>query len=309
MTEEASQLDKVSLVTANFKNGLVFADILHDWFHFLGGKPGEVVVVDCGSDSETQTIYWKLFQEGLIDKLQIIQSNHEDNYAGKDTCYIKEYTAGAIASKPYILLFKIDTLPYREGHENWLGEAISHLDRDDVFAIGGSFNLPSKHHDAWHGWYFSHKCSFNFTLMKRSKFIASIHEFANDYILSGFKGENPAEAMGQGKARYLLEAAFEDYIQRHKEYTLCKIEDPSWTVFHTNTNEERLKKTREKYLARKDIERFMNVGFSDDEPNPTKAIYYGQPPIGMIKKLRIMFGKSPLGLYWRELKQRLRLKF
>jgi hypothetical protein len=307
VSERVSKLDDVSLVTNNFGDALVFADILLDWFRFLGGKPGEVVVVDCGSDRETQTIYWNLFKEGLIDKLQLIQSNHEDNYGGIESGYKKEYTAGAIASKPYLLWFHVDTLPYREGHDNWLEESISYLERDDVFAVGGSFNLPSKHHDAWPGWYFSDKCSLNFALMKRSTFMKATHEFAGPYIMAGFKGENPAEVMVPGKARYLFEVAFEEYIQRNKMYTLCKVEEPTWTVFHTNTHEERLKKTREKYLARKDIERFMNAGFSNEEPRPDRAIYYGQPPIGIIKRLRIMFGRSLVGPYWQQLKQKLTL--
>jgi len=302
MSNPLGSLKDISLVTNNFGDKSVFRDILLDWFRFLGGKPGEVVVVDCGSDAETQAMYWQLYQEGLIDKLQVIQSNHEDNYGGSETGYIQEYTAAAIASKPYILCFHADTLPYREGHDNWLEEAISYLDRDDVFSVGGSFNLPSKHHDAWLGWYYSNKCSLNFALMKRSTYMKAIHEFAGSFITSGFKEENPAEATNQ--SRYVLEVAFEEYIKRHNVYTLCKVEDPNWTVFHTNAHEDRLKKIREKYLARKGIERFINVGFSDAEPIPANALYYGQPPVALIKRLKIAFGKSSIGPYWRELKQR-----
>ncbi|CAA9588121.1 hypothetical protein AVDCRST_MAG81-4323 [uncultured Synechococcales cyanobacterium] len=283
MNQQSSILSQISMVTANYGEGLVFADIINDWFNFLGGKPGEVVIVDCGSNRETQTVYWKMFQEGLINKLQLIHPDSDD--FGKDKGYIKEYTAGAIASKPYLLVFKSDTIPYRQGHDSWLEEAISYLDRDDVFAIGGSYNLPSKHHDAWPGWYFSHKCSYNFALMKRSTFMAAAHEFANTFILSGFKGENPAAATGQD--RYFIEVAFEHYIQRHQVYSLIKVEDQNWTVFHTNTHGERLKQIREKYLAREDIERFMNAGYSDEEPEPAKALYYGLPPeeVGLMKKL------------------------
>jgi len=294
------------MVTANYGEGLVFADIINDWFELLGGKPSEVVIVDCGSDRETQTVYWKMFQEGLIDKLQLIHPDSDD--FGRDKGYIKEYTAGAIASKPYLLVFKTDTIPYRKGHDGWLEEAISYLDRDDVFAIGGSYNLPSKHHDAWPGWYFSHKCSYNFALMKRSTFMAAAHEFANNFILSGFKGENPAAATGQD--RYFIEVAFEQYIQRHQVYSLIKVEDPNWTVFHTNTHGERLKQIRQKYLARDDIERFMNAGCSDEEPEPAEALYYGLPPkeVGLMKKVRIAFGQSTFGSQWRLLKQKLALK-
>lgn len=293
------------MVTANFEEGLVFDEILHDWFNFLGGKPGEVVTVDCGSKPETQMIYWQLFQKGLIDKLQLIHSDNED--FGKDKGFIKEYTAAAIASKPYILCFKTDTLPYRKGYENWLEEAIGYLDREDVFCISGAWNLPSKHHDAWPGWYFSTKCSYNFLLIKRSMFMAALHEFGDEFIRSGFKSHNPAV----GQERFFIEVAFEKYIERHNVYTLCKVEDPNWTVFHTNTHEALLKETREKYLAREDIERFMNIGFSDEEPDPAKALYYGLPPekISLIKRLRIAVGSSQLGPYWRLLKQKLVPRF
>lgn len=305
MNEQLRSLNQVSLVARNFGDGLVLEDVLNDWFHFLGGKPGEVVIVDGGSNTETQAVYWQLFQNGLIDKLQIIKPDHEDTDHNRG--YVQIYTAGAIASKPYLLWFNIDTLPYREGHDNWLEESISYLDRDDVFAIGGSFNLPSKHHDAWSGWYFSHKCSLNFTLMKRSTFMAAMHEYAGDYIAAGFQGENPAAEANSDRGRYLLEVALEEYIQGHNVYTLCKVEDPNWTVFHTNIHEERLKKTRENYLARQDIKRFMNLGFSGEEPNPAKALYYGQPPVkvSLAKKLRILFGQSPAGEQWRQLKQKL----
>ncbi len=305
MSDQPKKLSEISMVTANFGDAMVFADILQDWFQFLGGKPGEVVVVDGGSDMETHAVYWRLFQEGLIDKLQVIHSNNEDNSAGKESCHIMEYTSGAIASKPYLLLFKADTLPYKKGHDTWLDEAISYLERDDVFAFSGSYNIPSKHHEAWPGLYFSHKCSLNFALMKRSTFMTSVHELADAYILSGFKGQNPCDSTNQG--RFLIEIAWETYMQRHNMYTLTKIEDPSWTVFHTNTHDQRLKKTREKYLARRDINRYMNAGYSDAEPVPNRWLYYGESPLARLSKqlqtLQVAFGRSPAGPYWRQLKR------
>lgn len=302
MGTQSRKLNEVSLITNNFGDAAVFPDVLQDWFRFIGGKPGEVVVVDCGSDRQTHEVYWQLFQQGLIDKLQMIQSHHEDNAAGVESGYIKEYAAAALSSKPYILWFHVDTLPYQEGHEDWLEEAITYLDREDVFAVGGSFNLPSKHHEAWTGWYFSHKCSLNFALMKRDVFMAAVHEFAGSFILSGFKSENPAASTNQD--RFLFEVAFERYIDRHKKYTLCKIEDPTWTVFHTNTHAERLQQVRKKYLNREGVQRFLNIGFSDAKPDPAQAKYYGKPDSGIVKKLRVAFGKSPIGFYWRTLKQK-----
>ncbi|MEG3858047.1 hypothetical protein [Microcoleus sp. herbarium12] len=293
MSDRLSKLSEVSMVSANFGNGLAYREILLDWFKFLGGKPGEVIVVDGGSDSDTQQVYWELYQEGLIDKLQVIVPHHEDN--DKDRCFIQEYTAAAIASKPYVLFFKIDTLPYREGHDGWLEEALDYLDKDEIFAVGGAFNRTFKHFDAWPGWYFIQACTLNFSVMKRSTFVSVMQECLDEYIASGFIGTHKF-------GRFLLEQAFIAYMEAHQQYTLCKVEDPSWTVFHTNARDEYLQEVRDKYLAREDVKVFMNPGLTKDM---SQFLYYGQPPVrsSRLQKIREAFGETKVGGYWRELKK------
>jgi hypothetical protein len=298
-----SLLDQISLVARNYGDRQVFEQVLLDWFAFLGGKPGEVVIIDGGSDRATQEVYWDLFQRGLIDKLQVIRPEHEEmNF---DRGYIQIHTAATIASKPYLLVFNIDTLPYRQGHEGWLAESIGYLDRADVFAIGGAHNAPAKCLDAWEGWYFSRKCSLNFALFKRTTYLAAMYEYAGDYITSGFTAENPAAVTDQG--RYMLEIALERYMEHHQLFCLCKIEDPDWTVFHTNVHEEKLVVARERYQARYEIDRFMNAGNYFYSPEPKYLRYYGQLPqrLPLSKQIRVAFGRSPLGAQWRQLKQQL----
>jgi hypothetical protein len=269
-------LSQISMTSANFGNAESFRNVLQDWFKFLGGKPGEVVIVDGGSKPTTQAIYWQLYNEGIIDKLQVIRSEHFENH--RDTCYFQEHAAGAIAGKPYLLFFKSDTLPYREGHADWLCEAFEMLDRPDVFSVGGSFNVPSKHHDGENGWYYSDKCSLNFALMKRESFMAAMEEFAGKYIASGFRTTSPLE--GVGNKRYLMETCFEKYMANHKQYTMVKIEDPTWTVFHTNVTGAKLAKVREDYLARRDVDKFMNARRFN---RVWGGCYYGRPELRWLR--------------------------
>lgn len=296
-------LRDLSLVTNNFGETEVFADVLEDWFRFLGGKPGEVVVVDCGSDRATHDVYWQLFREGRIDKLQLIQPDHEDNAAAKESGYIQEYTAAAVASKPYLLFFHVDTLPYRDGHDEWLASALQVLDRPEIMAVCAFSNLPSKDRDAEPGWYYSTKATMNFLLIKRATFIAAAHEFAGPFILSGFRSQNPASATQQ--ERYLIEVALERYLQVHGLFTLAPKQSPQWTVFHTNAHGAQLRQVRQQYLARRDLEPAMSIGDSTAAPVPAMAYYYGQVGPPLAKRIRIAFGRSPLGPPWRALKQRL----
>lgn len=298
----AEALDRLTLVTANFGDGLVLREIMQDWFDFLGGRPGQVVVVDNGSNRQTQDASWRCYQEGLIDKLLLVKPDHCDT--GRHINYIAEHTAPAIATKPYILFFKIDCLPWRRGLDDWLVRAMEQLERDDTFAVGGSFNCDARHHDAWDGWYFSHKCSENFALMKRERFIAAMEESMGQYISSGFRG--PLFIQHADERHYLMELAMERYMQKHGLYTLARKEDADWTVFHTNVHDERLSKVRDDYKARRGVNRFMNAG--NFEVKFPSGVWYGRPPlIPWHKRLRIAAGASALGPLWRTTKRSLGL--
>jgi hypothetical protein len=276
MDERAQALAQVSLVTNYFGDTQVFGEILQDWIRFLGGEPEQVVVVT-------------------------------DPDANRETAFVQEYKAGTSVRNAYILFFHADTLPYRQGHDDWLPRALEFLQRPDVFAISGSCNLWCKQDEAWPDWYWSNKCSLNFALMKRAYFVDAVDEFAGDFVRSNFRGENPARATGQD--RYLIEVAFENYMAQHKLLTLMRHEDPTWTIFHTNTWGARLKQTRTDFFARKNIEPFLDAGANPKLMLPRDALYYGSPGLGLVRRARIRFGQTRVGPPWRALKQRLGLKF
>ena len=117
----------------------------------------------------------------------------------------------------------------------------------------------------------------------------------------GFRGENPAHATHQ--ERYWLEVALERYMQRHNIFALARIEDPTWTIYHTNLYGTRLQAVRADYLRRKNIAPFMNLALCTDPARTLETRYYGQQPPGPVKRLRIRFGRSAAGPSWRAFKQ------
>ncbi|MBF1999147.1 MAG: hypothetical protein IGS50_08930 [Synechococcales cyanobacterium C42_A2020_086] len=209
------------MVTVDYGKRPILNNTIQGWFDCLGGKPSEVVVVDGSNNPEIQTVYWRMFQQGSIDKLQI--SHSTQNYLGNKEKYTKEYTAGAISSKPYILIFKANSQAYQMVYKHWLVEAIESLNREEVFAVSASHNRPCET-NAWSDWYFSRKCRHHFILLKRDRFMAAAREFADDCILSGFQDENPAQS---DQHPYSIEIAFEQYMERYNLYTLIKVKEPS----------------------------------------------------------------------------------
>jgi hypothetical protein len=290
-------LDRVSLVSANFGNGPFLGTALSDWVEFLGGKPGEVVIVDGGSDQETVKAYLDLFADGRIDKLHLLQPSHKEN--NKDRCFIQEYTAAAVTSGEYLLFFKIDTMPFRLGHDNWLDEAAALLDEPGIFAISGALNRHYPWQEDRPGWYATPACTINFSLMKRTSFMSALQELAGQYVDSGFSGEHRL-------GRFLLESAFGEYQTRHNLRTLCRIEDESWTVFHTNAVGPDLFSVRARFRERQDIRPYMNACLVNDID---RYAYYGMEieRASAYWRLRIALGDSALGVSWRQLKGLLRL--
>jgi hypothetical protein len=140
--------------------------------------------------------------------------------------------------------------------------------------------------------------------MKREHFIAAMEEAMGGYISSGFRGQSFAQT--QDQTHYLIELAFERYMQKHGRYTLTRVEDDSWTVFHTNVHNERLEKVRDDFRQRSDVRAFMNAAnFTAQFPH---GVYYGRPsPHAWHKRMRIALGASTLGPIWRAIKQSLGL--
>jgi|GEM_PF-807834 len=317
-------LEKVSLVTANYGNGETFADVLGDWVSFLGGRPGEIVVVDAGSPAVTQNVLRGLREVGKIDQLLLLEQDHPR--VGKENCFIQEHTAAGLATRPYLLFFKSDTLVYREGNEEWLMRAMELLERGDTFAVSGSFNRPCRHREvemdsapaptpalprstrgggkmedaiAAAEWYFTEKCSLNFALMKRDRYLAAIEEFGGEYVASGFTSTSPLPDDGKGSRRYFIEAAWEAYMKNHGLFTLARVEDLAWTIFHTNVQGADLVGVRRDFLARRDVEKYMNAGQVVELHG---GCYYGMKRDRM-KEWRVMLGATPLGKPWRALKR------
>jgi hypothetical protein len=215
-SERSDLLNSLSLVVVNFADAAGFAKLLQRCCDLLGGKPGEVVVVNSSASADVQTIYWQLFQDKLIDKLQIIRGGDESN---PDQLQRRDYIAGAIASKPYLLLWSSSTLPQIPNPETWIQLASDYLKQAHVFAVSGAGTLTEKHSEAEHGWYYSNTCDRAFTLLQRDRFIAAHHELGNDFILAGFTGENPALAIDP--TRSFSEVAFGEYMTKHNLLTVC----------------------------------------------------------------------------------------
>jgi hypothetical protein len=249
-------LEQLSLAISGFGGDRAMRRVLLDWFRFLGGRPGEVVYVDGGSGRATTRLLTSLLHRGLIDRLELLNPRHWEN--SYDRCYIQEYRAGRLATRPYVCFVKLDMLPFRRGHEGWLAEDMAVLDQPGVFALTNSHLIdpPSGREGPY---ITSDFASLNFALMKRETWDRALHRTIGGFIDGGFRGTYPEQIRTEPRwRRALIEWAWQHYCREHGLRTLARPESPDWTIFHVNKTGRKLLWLRKRYLAREGIEPFFD---------------------------------------------------
>lgn len=250
--------DAVSLAISGFhkKGASALRPVLLDWLRFIGGRPGEIVYVDGGSPPATTRRLTAMLHDGLIDRLELLNPKHWEN--SYDRCYIQEYRAGLLASKPYLMFVKLDMLPFRRGHDSWLAEDLAALDRPGVFAVTNSHLIepPSSRDGGYLAYDFA---SLNFSLMKREAWAAAVREQMGDFIDSNFRGPYPSHIQIEDRwRRALVEWVWQAHCRRHNLRTLARPESPDWTIFHINKTGRKLLWLRKRYHGREGIEPFFD---------------------------------------------------
>ena len=246
-------------------------EVLDDWMEFLSPKPRAVVFAVPGGPAPPP-IYGQLRDEGRIDHLLFIPPRGRSS----NELYLEGVRAAVeAATTDWVVLFKLDALPYRAGSDGWLAKAIEVAERHGCFGLTGSF----RSHDLVpgpEGFSRTRRFSENFSLFRRRVWL--------DLIDRRFKaGET---------SRYGYEVVVETHLESTGDYNLFRPETPEWTVFHINQWGEDLRRIREQYRARRNIAAFMNVGvpLDRDEPRPRWQKYYGYPLPPLLRRARARVG-------------------
>ncbi len=247
----------VTLAISGFGDGIELRPVLRDWIEFLGGRPGEIVYVDGGSSPSTVRRLTSMLDEGLIDRLELLTPGHFENH--RDRCYIQEYRAGRLATLPYVMFIKMDTLPFRRGLDNWLAEDLAALDRPGVFSITHSHqdNPPLGRDGPYIVFDFT---SLNYALMKRSVFDRAIEDQIGELVRSNFRGEYPAKIRTEEKfKRMLVEWLWHHQVLNHGLRTLGRAESIDYTINHINKRGRELLRIRRAFRARKGLDRYYDA--------------------------------------------------
>ena len=276
-------LDQISMCTFSTGQTMV-REVLEDWLRFLGGRPNQVLFAVSPVIGPPQ-VYEELRSEGLIDRILPLEAEGRS---------VRETDAEAIrlivdaTPTEWVLLIKLDTLPYRSGHETWLDDALERVDKYRLFGMTGGFPIADLV-PLEDGYSTTQKFSNNFSIFRRSDWLNVIHATIGNSYNQGiarsmqFQGDN---------LRYINEYALETYMKSTGKRMLVKHDTHDWSVFHVNVWEEALQKVRISYLKRQGVKRFFNTG------KPLRRclrypwqMYFGYPRPPIFKLMRIVLGR------------------
>ena len=245
-------LDNISLCT--YSTGtLMVREVLEDWLHFIGGRPNQVIFAVSPANA-VPAIYEELRKEGKVD--QVIGLEPDGRSVGEIDAEALRLVVDA-APTEWVLLIKLDTLPYRSGHADWLPEAMEKIQRHGLFGMTGSALPDPDQRPLEEGYCVTQKYSNNFSLFRRSDWLSVINMAMREEF--GSRLTHSPQFSGE-KLRYINEHFIETYLEKSGKKMLIRIESLNWSVFHVNVWGESLRRVRIAYAERKGVERFLNRG-------------------------------------------------
>ncbi len=272
-------MEKVSLCTYSTGQKMVRA-VLEDWRRFAGPAIGEVVVA-VSSQGDPPQVYRQLEDEGVIDRLIVIPANGR---SVNDIDTVGIVACLQAAKCDYALLTKLDTLPHRDGNENWLAEALGKIRKQNLWGMTGSFR-PDQARPLDDRYSLTRQFSNNFALLKPADYIDAVRDHCGDWVLDP---QSPSSTE-LGFDRFDTERAVDLWLEKQDRDLLYREEQPDWTVFHVNVWGDTLERVRERFLKRRGIAKYLNRSELSYGPYQWQN-YYSHPKPNLVKRTRVHVG-------------------
>ena len=276
-------LTQITLCTYSTGSEMV-REVLDDWLEFLGGRPKRVIFA-VSSSGAIPVIYETLRSEGKIDEILVIEAQ------GRSVLVIEPLAVRrAIEAAPteWILLIKLDTLPYRSGHSDWLEKCMSEVQNRGFLGMTGSFR-PDDARPIAPCYSSTQKYSNNFSIFRKKDWLQIIPA----ELVSGLDAIIDNVSYSMEDLRFAPEAAIEAHLRRTGNWMLTRNEDSDWSVFHVNVWGARLGQIRNRYRRREKLGPFLHTGVPPRFPlvHPWQW-WYGTSPPSLLKRVRIWIGRK-----------------
>lgn len=257
--------------------------VLDDWLEFVGVAPARLIFATTDEEAASPSVAALRAQVPFAEVLEIQRCGRGLTTVEGEALV----NAAERATTPWLLFFKLDTLPYATEDRGWLGRALAEIARGGYTGFTGSSRWPDLA-DAGDGWRKTQRFSLNFGLLPRAFFLDVMKNDCAEQLAMVSSGELSKHE------RFFIERSIEARLRATGGWNLYRPETPGWTVFHVNAWGDELARIRERYRRRVGIEPFLNDGAPRAQEawrSPRWERYYGAPRPGLARRLRLWAGR------------------
>lgn len=239
--------------------------ILEDWVEFVGNNLNELIVLTSSDDKILEALKEICNRENITLRwagVAVVSKDwDEDGYLKKQL---------DITLSDYALIFKLDTIPFRRGRDDWFLDAINVMNKKKAFFITGTTQPYKADLEIDKTYLFTQRVSNNFLIIRPKDWLN---------LLGKYKEET------KNRGRFATEARLEIHCKKTDSFGIRIRNVMDWRIFHTQLWDGRLMIARQRFKEGLDVSNYMK-GFQDVLGDPWKS-YYMHPVPSRLFRIRL----------------------
>lgn len=250
--------------------------ILEDWLDFIDLRPEALIVVVAADPAIRDGLTRLCDARGM--ELKIAERADPATLKESEPDYLQAQFG--LCPSDLAILVKLDTLPFREGHRDWMEQALDVMEDQSALYVTGSTRV------------YRGDADFGVPGMMRTRMVSNNFLMIAPALWLSLIGAGSGQAAG----RYETEAAIERHCRETGHVGIRLLNRRDWRVFHTQIWDGRMDGLREGFRRGTAIRPHLR-GFEDDLRHPWE-MYYLSPPPSLSQRMRIALGemrRSPIG--------------
>lgn len=230
-----------------------------DWLDFIGCTP-ETLIVVTGHDPKIEEDLRALSHDRGI-RLENTGTADPGHLKNDETAYLRRQFAAC--ETDLAILVRLDSFPFRSGHEDWLEDLTQKMRKAGAFFITGS-TLPFR----------------SDTTIARERDVMLTKRISNNFlVINPRKWLSLQVPTGQPSSfgRYESEGRIETFCRDTGEFGLRRVNAQDWRIFHVQVWDARMQDIRDRFRRWVGISRFLK-GYQDDIRHPWEEHYMTKAP-------------------------------
>lgn len=248
--------------------------VLCDWLTFFDPAPSALIVYMPDDLNIREPLERAAERFGI--ELRPVLSVEGEDLRYRETPILTRLAAQS--NTRWLASLNLDTLCYRRGHDGWLADDISFMEKEGlIFLVGALVYAADQPVPGFSHYRLTQRFSNNFAVFRR------------DAWEEAMKAKPLEMLIGQPEERFHSEWAIEQTMAERNVWGLRRMNTMDWRVINVQRWDQKLLSTRQKFLEGNGIEPFLNLKV--EECRYTWERHFDADRPSLLRRWRIKAGR------------------